>query len=137
MGRELTLRDLDFEVDEGEALWQRWFLELQRRVAAGQAPAALPCGSADDFMLHNWWGPPHPLPLTNHKGPGTGFRVKGLGFRSHPVYVNLDPNALFGGWRALGPMWDQPHGVQVAVSQHGGGRVADLGFSDWLTRPCG
>ena len=52
--RELTLRDLDFEVDEGEALWQRWFLELQRRVAAGQTPAALPCGSADDFMLHNW-----------------------------------------------------------------------------------
>ena len=52
--RELTLRELDFELDEGEALWQRWFLELERRVQAGQTPEALPCGSADDYMLLNW-----------------------------------------------------------------------------------
>ena len=54
LSRELTLRNIDFEVDAEESLWQRWYLELERRIAAGQTPAALPCGSADDFMLLNW-----------------------------------------------------------------------------------
>ena len=52
--RELALRDLDFEPDEAEAQWQRWYLELRRRVQAGQDTGALRCSSSNDFVLINW-----------------------------------------------------------------------------------
>ena len=53
-GRELALRELDFEADEAEAQWQRWFLELRRRVRSGQDVGALRCSSSTDFVLINW-----------------------------------------------------------------------------------
>ena len=53
-GRELMLRELDFEFEEEEAHWLRWYGELKRLYDAQGPGYAINFASSTDLFLSHW-----------------------------------------------------------------------------------
>lgn len=70
------LRELDFEFEEDEAQWLRWFNELQRLYEAQGPGFVVPLASSNDLLLSNWYEGDAVIAYLRGTGWGPGVAIE-------------------------------------------------------------